>query len=31
VRLSARIGQRHFSTVIELSTRSEQRELEFTL
>jgi hypothetical protein len=31
VRLSARIGQRHFSTVIELSTRSDQRELEFTL
>jgi len=31
VRLSARVGQRHFSMVIELSTRSDQRELEFTL
>lgn len=31
VRLSARIGQRAFTTLIELTTRSEQRELEFTL
>jgi hypothetical protein len=31
VRLSARIGQRHFSTTIELSTRADQRDLEFTL
>jgi hypothetical protein len=31
VRLAARIGQRHFTTVVELSVRSDQRELEFTL
>ena len=31
VRLSARIGQRHFSSVVELSDRNEQREFEFTL
>lgn len=31
VRLSARIGQRHFTTLVELSQRSEQREFEFTL
>jgi len=31
VRLSARIGQRHYTTVIELSTRNDQRELEFSL
>jgi hypothetical protein len=31
VRLSARIGQRHFSSVIELAEKSDQREFEFTL
>ncbi len=31
VRLSARIGQRHFSTTLELAERNELRELEFTL
>lgn len=31
VRLSARIGQRHFSTQVELATRNEEREFEFTL
>lgn len=31
VRLSARIGQRHFSSVVELSDRNEQREFEFSL
>jgi tRNA (guanosine-2'-O-)-methyltransferase len=31
VRFSARIGQRHFTSVIELEERFEQREFEFTL
>jgi len=31
VRLSARIGQSHFSSVVELKRRSEEREFEFTL
>jgi hypothetical protein len=31
VRLSARVGQRHYSSLIELSTRNDQRELEFSL
>lgn len=31
VRLSARIGQRHFSTTLELKERNEQRKFEFTL
>jgi hypothetical protein len=31
VRLSVRIGQRHFSSIVELSDRNEQREFEFTL
>ncbi len=31
VRLSARVGQRHFSTVVELKERNEQRKFEFTL
>jgi tRNA (guanosine-2'-O-)-methyltransferase len=31
VRLSARIAQRHFSSIVELSERNEQREFEFTL
>ncbi len=31
VRLSARIGQRHFSSVVELSDKNEQREFEFSL
>lgn len=31
VRLSARVGQRHFSTTLELKERNEQRKFEFTL
>ncbi len=31
VRLSARIGQRHFSSLVELKERNDQREFEFTL
>jgi len=31
VRLSARVGQRHFSSVVELAARNDQHELEFTL
>jgi len=31
VRLSARIGQRHFSSLVELADQNEQREFEFTL
>ena len=31
VRLSARIGQRHFSSVVELTDRDERKEFEFTL
>jgi tRNA (guanosine-2'-O-)-methyltransferase len=31
VRLSARIGQRHFSTLVELKERNDERKFEFTL
>ena len=31
VRLSARIGQRHFTSLIELSGRGDERKLEFSL
>jgi len=31
VRLSARIGQRHFTTVVELSTKTDEREFAFSL
>ncbi|MBW2527452.1 MAG: hypothetical protein JRI23_24940 [Deltaproteobacteria bacterium] len=31
VRLSARIGQRHFTTAVELTTKTDEREFAFTL
>ena len=31
VRLSARIGQRHFSSIVELAARNDRKEFEFTL